>query len=72
MWAAEWYSNSKKEGEKRHLIYYDGIVLLFKSKKKCQDYIKERWGYIATRKDLRSEPHGWRMPQPVRVTVQVI
>ena len=72
MWAAEWYSKSKLDGEKQHLIYNDGVVLLFKSKKKCSEYIKDRYGYISKRKDLRAEPHGWRMPQPVKVTVQVI
>ena len=72
MWAAEWYSNNRLDGERRNLIYEAGVVRLFKSKKKCSEYIKDRYGYIAKRKDLRAEPHGWRMPQPVKVTVQVI
>lgn len=70
MWAAE-YSSNKKDGGKQHLIYCDGVVVLFKSKKKCKEYIKERWGYIATTKYLRAD-HGLRMPIPVKVTVQVI
>lgn len=47
------------------------ILPLFNTKAQCQAYIKEHYGYIAKRKDLRREPHNMRMPKPVRVTVTV-
>jgi hypothetical protein len=34
-------------------------------------YAEEKWGYIKKRDDLRAEPHGWRMPRAVRVTVTI-
>lgn len=47
------------------------VLPLFTTKAQCQRYIKERFGYIAKRPDLRREPHNRRMPKPVRVTVAV-
>lgn len=49
-------------------------VLTFKTRTAAAAFIADRYGYIAKRKDLREEPHGWRMPVPVRVriTVEVI
>jgi hypothetical protein len=43
----------------------------FATRRECLEYIKRDYGYIATRKDLRREPHCWRVPKPVRVTVTV-
>jgi len=42
---------------------------LFSTKRECQAFIKDKYGYIATRKDLRSPPHNWRMPKPVKVII---
>jgi hypothetical protein len=53
-----------------HIIRENGIPPLFVTKKECNEWIKERFGYIATRSDLRKAPHGWRMPIPVEVVVQ--
>lgn len=69
LWAAQWYSK-KSDGVDRHIIYENGIPALFITKLEAQEWIKERFGYIATRKDLRKAPHGWRMPIPVKVVVQ--
>lgn len=46
-------------------------ALTFKTKREAAGFIKERYGYIATRPDLRREPHGWKMPAPVRVRITV-
>jgi hypothetical protein len=29
------------------------------------------YGFIADRADLRAEPHGWRMPLPIKLIVAV-
>lgn len=44
---------------------------LFPTRKAAASHIEEKWGYLKDRPDLRAEPHGWRMPRPVRVTVAV-
>lgn len=43
----------------------------FTSRAQARAYIKERYGYIAARPDLRKAPYGWRMPIPVRVLITV-
>lgn len=48
------------------------MPLLFATRREASDYARDRFGYIATRKDLREAPHYWRMPKPVRVMVSVI
>ena len=47
------------------------VTLTFKTKRAAVDFIKARFGYIAKRPDLRAEPHGWKMPVPVRVRITV-
>jgi hypothetical protein len=41
------------------------------TKREAQEYIKEKYGYIAKRKDLREEPFGWRMPTPIKVKITI-
>ncbi len=66
-WGIEW--NSKVEGKS---ILWKGLTpYVFATKKKATNFIRKRWGYIATRKDLRGPPHYWRMPQAVKVRIKV-
>ena len=69
-WAAEWHSCNKADGVSRHLLHDDFNVKLFTRRCDCVCWIRQHYGYIAKRRDLRREPHGWRMPRPVRVTVK--
>ena len=67
-WGVEWRAKNRLEGVQRHLQWeYD--VRLFMTRRKCRAFIEERYGYIRTRPDLRTEPHGWSMPVAVRVGV---
>lgn len=71
IWGAEWYSRNRLDGVTRHLMFNDdGLPLLFRTRRECRAEIMKRWGYILTRPDLRAEPHGWRLPEAVRVTVE--
>ena len=70
MWLPEWYSKNKLDGVTRHLIRYErGQPLHFRTKRECAAFIKATYGYIGKRRDLRVEPHGWRVPKPVRVKI---
>lgn len=72
-WAAEWYSKNLLDGINRHLLRNgDCIVQMFKTRRETREFIKREYGYIKHRKNLRSEPHGWRSPRPVRVEVKVV
>lgn len=66
-WGLEWYSKNKLDGVTRHLIYEDCLPVLFHSRQEARSFCNENYGYIKTRKDLRKEPHGWRLPRPVKI-----
>ena len=50
---------------------YAQTALSFKTRKDAEGFIKDRFGYIKTRPDLRAEPHGWKMPKPVKIKICV-
>jgi hypothetical protein len=71
LWAAQWRSKNKLDGERSYIMRDRCLPKLFYTKKECSDWIVDNYGYIAKRKDLRNEPHGWRMPKPVKVKVEL-
>ena len=71
-WGAMWHSSNRLNGVTEHLICMDCVPVIFGTRQQARGYIESLYGYIKTRKDLRVEPHGWRMPRPVRVEVRVI
>ena len=86
-WAIEWRSDSALDGKRRCILgighfgapltplpdcYGAYHTMVFRSRAKAREFIRRRYGYIAERPDLRREPHGWKMPRPVRVRVDVI
>lgn len=73
-WAAQWHSCNALGGEVRHLIREtpgDLTPILFRTRREAREWIREQYGYIAKRADLRAEPHGWRTPKAVRVSIVV-
>ena len=71
LWAGQWYSRNLLDGVTKHLLYLDCLPVLFRTRKACREFIKENYGYIKDRKDLRTEPHGWRLPRAVKVSVTI-
>lgn len=67
LWAGQWYSRNKLDGVRTHFLYENCLPVLFKTRQECREFINSRYGYIKDRKDLREEPHGWRLPRPVKV-----
>jgi hypothetical protein len=70
-WALQWRSENKIDGKQSWIIWRNCLPLLFLDRKKARAYAEKEYGYIKERKDLRCEPHGWRMPRPVRVRVKL-
>lgn len=70
VWGIQWESKNMLDGFTSHLMFRDGLPILFKTKRETLERIQSEFGYIRGRKDLRSEPHGWRMPKPVRVIIK--
>jgi hypothetical protein len=72
-WAILMRSENKLDGYRQH---FDGTTnhpcrrRLFETRKEAREFIKQHYAYFK-RPDLRAEPHGWKMPLPVRVKVEV-
>lgn len=71
-WGVLWRSNSKLDGKREHLMCENRMPMLFITRKEAREWIERKYGYIKRREDLRSEPHGWKMPIPVRVAFSVV
>lgn len=67
LWAGQWYSRNRLDGVTRYLLYDNCLPVLFRTRREIREYIEKRYGYIKDRKDLRVEPHGWRLPRAVKV-----
>lgn len=76
VWLPKWRSRNKLDGVTEQLIVFHHQFGLpvgpFKTRAACKDWIDEWFGYIKDRKDLRNEPHGWRLPVPVKVSIKEI
>lgn len=70
LWSALWRSKNKVDGARTHLIHKDGFPVLFHTRRAAREFIESEYGYIREQSDLKAEPHGWRMPIPVRVSIK--
>ena len=71
LWAAQWRSHNLKDGRVRHLIHENYLPKLFRTRREGRGDISDRYSYIKYRADLRREPHGWRMPVPIKASVVI-
>lgn len=71
LWAVKWSQANRLHGRREHFMNEHCTPVLFTSRRAARDWITRTHGYIADRPDLRCEPHGWRVPQAVRVLVTV-
>lgn len=56
----------------RPVLWHQTKPLLFDTRREAREWAEEKYGYVKTRADLRSAPHNWRMPEPIRVDVFVV
>ena len=71
-WAALWHSENALNGVTEHLLYERCVPVLRQTRAEIRRYIRDYYGEISRRGDLRAEPHGWRVPRPVRVSISVV
>ncbi len=84
VWGIQWRSCNKIDGKREYLLgclnkradnvppFVAGYSkMAFKSRKEAREYIKKNFGYIKNRSDLRAEPHGWKMPIPIKISVEI-
>ena len=70
-WGVLWHSCNRLDGLREYLCRNETTHLpaLFLTRAEARAFITDTYGYIRHRADLRREPHGWRLPRPVRVTI---
>lgn len=69
LWAGLFVSVNRMDGRNEHLLHENLLPVLRHSRCEMRAYIRERYGYIRRRPDLRGEPHGWRVPRAIKVKV---
>lgn len=67
LWGLLWNSYNQADGFSQYLLYDNCRPLFFDTREEARHYARLKYGYIKERKDLRDEPHGWRMPIPVKI-----
>ena len=71
-WAVKWRSVNLLDGLWEHFIFHPvGFVALYNTRREAIAARDSEFGYIRNRPDLREEPHGWKLPSIVRVSVLV-
>ena len=71
LWGAMWRSDNRLSGKTERLLWMNPKrPALFDTRREAREWIAKGFGYIKDRPDLRREPHGWKMPVPVRVRIE--
>ncbi|GAB6842328.1 hypothetical protein HNR00_003537 [Methylorubrum rhodinum] len=73
-WGVLFRSQNRLDGSSAFLVgttLHPCRTMLFTTRREARAFIAAEYGYIRERKDLRDEPHGWRMPVPVQVDVRI-
>ena len=76
-WALKWRQENRLDGKTEHIIrhhhgaYNYPTFLVFHTRREAREHLKANYGYLRTRPDLKAEPHGWKMPQVVKVVVSI-
>lgn len=68
-WAILWRANSKLDGHQEYFMWNLECPYLFMTRREARKWIEDNYAYIRTRRDLKAEPHGWKMPKAMQVNV---
>lgn len=68
-WGLLWRSDNRLDGSTRNIMGKAGVPFIFQTRREARAFAEEHYGYIRQRPDLKGEPHGWRMPLPIRISI---
>ena len=68
-WAIQWRQENSLDGKRSYLLGVGDGYKTFRTRSQAREFIEERFGYIRNRTDLKAEPHGWKMPRAIKVTI---
>ena len=69
LWGLKWVSVNRLDGRREHIIYENCLPMIFTTRRAAREWADKKYGYIRGRLDLIGEPHGWRVPHPIKVKV---
>lgn len=69
-WGLIWQSKNKLDGVNCHPVVdeYHGKPFHF-TRRAAMEFREKHYGYLRDRRDLKSEPHGWKMPRVARIKI---
>lgn len=70
-WGVLMREENKANGKMEYLCCRDARPVVFHTRKETHAYIRQAFGYLKRQPNLRREPYGWRMPQPIKVRMTV-
>lgn len=70
-WVVLHRRNSLLDGKVEHIQMSDCFPKFFHTRKEARSFIKEKFGYLKNRPDLRAKPHGIRAPIAIKATVTI-
>jgi len=70
-WGLLWRSDNRLDGKTRQFMSEKGSALHFRTRAEARAYRDKHYGYIRDRRDLQEEPHGWKIPQVVRIKISI-
>ena len=68
-WAVLWRSNNDLDGLVEHLVHRGRYPVTFRTRREARAWIVVNYDWLKRKPELRNEPHGWRMPSPIKVKV---
>lgn len=71
-WGVKFRSKCLLDGERSHLINKDFCPVMYRTRQGARDFINMHYGFLRERPDLKKEPHGWKIPIPVKVLIKEI
>jgi len=70
-WGLLWRAENILDGKTEHLMWNHRVSaltpMLFRTRAAARRHLRTHYEYIKDRTDLKTEPHGWKMPKVVKV-----
>jgi hypothetical protein len=58
--------------DKQYFIYDDGFPMLFLTRDKAREYVKENYTDIEIQERLKQGTNGWKAPRVVKVRMELV
>jgi hypothetical protein len=70
-WGALCRRRNQLDGYREHIAFRNCMPVLFHTRAEARQWIKDNYGYMRDRPDLRAEPHGVLATVPCKVRISL-